>query len=281
MTQPIGEQELAGPCRGSWTPEFGSCPLPVGSDAVSGTALEAATDILWALSGRQYGLCSRLLRPCRRECYGTIWPAGWSRYGTDTGQWGWPYPALVGGVWINLACAACGEGCSCATVSEALLPGPIRTVESVKVDGVTLTPLVDYRVDDFHRLVRLGGAEWPICNDLNLDDDQVGTWSVEITVGLPLPPLGRVALGVLTSELAKLLMCDSTCALPKPIQSLSRQGVNITFLDPNEVFQNGQTGLYLPDLFIQTVNPKRIARRARVYDIDGGSNRRLVNTPIT
>lgn len=274
MTQP----DLSGPCLNSWTPTY-PCPLPVGSEIVSGIGLEAAAGVLWGLSGRQFGLCTKLLRPCRRECYGDTWPLGWARYGTATGASGWPFPALIGGQWFNLACGSCGDGCSCSTVSEAILPGKIYDVTEVKVDGVVLTPQVDYRVDSNRLLVRLGGETWPTCNDLNLGDDQVGTWSVAVRVGTPLPPLGQIALGVLAMEFIKALMCDSSCALPKPVQSIARQGVNVTFLDPNQLFGQGQTGLYMPDLFINTYNPERLRKRSRVFNIDGDDNRRLVNVP--
>lgn len=277
MTQP----DLAGPCRESWTvlDEFWTCPLPVGSEAVTGVAIEMATDVLWALSGRQFGLCTKLLRPCRRECYDTFSPLYDSGYGTlpTIGDQSWPFPALIAGQWYNLACGSCGGTCSCSVIHEATLPSNLHDVVEVKVDGVALVAGTDYRVDNNRLLVRLGGDDWPICNDLNLDDDQPGTWSVEVTVGRPLPPLGRAALGALTLEFIKSLLCDSTCALPKPVQSISRQGVNMTFLDPQQVFTNGQTGLYVPDLFIQSVNPRRLARRAQVYNLDGPV--RLTNVP--
>lgn len=279
MTQPGEIPSYGGPCLDTWDPVF-PCPLPAGSEAVSGIGIEAAVNVLWSLSGRQFGLCTKTLRPCRKECYGEVWPFGWMEWsGGARGGWGWPYPALIRGQWFNLACGSCAGGCSCNTISEAILPGPITAVTEVKVDGEILTPGVDYRVDDFRKLVRLGGEEWPMCNDLNLNDDQPGTWSVTLANGQPVPALGKVALGLLAIEFIKAIMCDATCALPKSVQSIARQGVNVTFLDPAQVFAEGQTGLYVPDLFISTYNPKRLARRARVYDIDESDNRRLVNMP--
>lgn len=277
----MAQPDLAGPCRDTWEPIF-ECPLPIGSEIVSGAALQVATDILWGLSGRQFGLCTKLLRPCRRECFEDVWSAyaGWRELsGGTSGSWGWPFPALVGGEWLNLACGSCGGGCSCARVSEVTLPGLTYDVTQVRVDGVTLTPGVDYRLDSARLLVRLGGDDWPLCNDLNLDDTQVGTWSVTSRVGRPLSPLGQLALGVLTMELVKSMLCDASCALPQRVQSVSRQGVELTMLDPGQVFDNGLTGLRWPDLFIQTVNPHRITRRARAYDIDRRDNRRLTNVP--
>lgn len=265
-------------CLDTWEPVY-ACPLPTGAEAVTGAALEAAVNLLWSLSGRQFGLCTKLLRPCRRECYTAPWPSyGYGAWGGTVGGYGWPFPALVAGEWINLACGACGEGCSCSTLSEAILPGPIYDVTEVKVDGVVLTPVDDYRVDNFRRLVRLGGETWPICNDLNLDDDQDGTWSVTIRIGKPLPQLGKLALGVLVTEFVKLILCDDTCALPRQVQSVSRQGVNMEFISPDGSFGIDQIGLYLPDLFINTYNPNRLMSRAKIYNVDDW-NDRLVDTP--
>lgn len=253
--------DQTGPCE-PWTPTF-TCALPVGAPAVSGLAVAAATEVLYALSGRQFGLCTETLRPCRRDCYGSVWPyQDLAVYGAT-----YPRPVLFAGDWYNLVCSACGTSCSCSVVSEALLPGPVHDVVQVKVDGVVLTPGTDYRLDSSRILVRLG-AEWPLCNDLNRMDDQPGTWSVTFRSGLDVPPLGAAAVGILAVEFMKLFLCDATCTLPKPVQSLSRQGVNITFLDPNEVFANGRLGLYLPDLFIQTYNPDGHRQPPMVFDID-------------
>lgn len=241
----------------TWTPTF-SCAVPTSSYAFTGLAAEASTEILFALTGRQFGLCPVTIRPCRETCYGG-WDggAGFSTY---------PVPLLHAGSWYNITCGECTTGCSCSPVSEVVLPGPVYAVIQVKVDGIAL-PTGSYRLDDGRRLVRLGGS-WPECNDLNLADTEPNTWSVTFQIGLPIPTLALLAHGVLTAEIAKMLACDETCGLPKQVQSLSRQGVNITFLDPNEVFANGRTGLYLPDLLIQTYNPRGLTRRAQAYDID-------------
>jgi hypothetical protein len=187
-------------------------------------------------------------------------------------------PALIGGLWYNIACGSCGGDCSCSRLSEVILPGPVYTVTTVKVDGVTLVKNVDYRIDDWRLLVRLGGFEWPSCNNLNLADSEVGTWSVTFESGQAVPTLGQASVGILAAEFAKALICDDSCGLPRPIQSLARQGVNMTFLDPNEVFTNGRTGLTIPDYFISTYNPGNKQQRARVYDIDSASNGRQLST---
>lgn len=263
---------MLGVCE-PWTPTW-QCALPTGSEAVTGTALQAASEVLYALSGRQFGLCQVTVRPCRSDCWTGVWPFGnWAQFGQS-----YPMPLLFRGLWYNVTCGTCQSGCSCSFVSEARLPGPVHDVVQVKVDGVPLVKGTDYRLDDYRILVRLGGEVWPLCNDLNLADTEVGTWSATFRQGQAVPTIGQLAVGILASEFTKLLMCDSSCALPKPVQSIARQGISVTFLDPNEVFKDGRTGLYLPDLFIQTTNPGALRRRSRVFDIDSLDTNRQLGT---
>lgn len=260
---------LSGVCE-PWEPIYPSgCSLPDGHETVSVAALDMATEVLYALTARQFGLCTQTLRPCRRNCYSASWwqSSNWSPYtGTLTPR--------AGQYWLGAACGSCTD-CSCAALSEVALPGPVYSVVDARVDGVVLSPEIDYRLDNNRLLVRLG-AEWPTCNNLNLADTEPGTWSVTIQQGQPVPTLGRAAMGELAIEFMKMMLCDDSCMLPKPVQSLSRQGVNITFLDPNEVFAAGRVGLYMTDLFIQTYNPGGRRSRAKVYNIDAlGNSRRL------
>lgn len=254
-----------------WEPTF-TCALPTGSEAVSGTALAMATQVLSAMTGFQYGLCQITIRPCKRACFDGLWPygGGWLEYGVGAS---YPLPALIQGRWYNLTCGDCSGECTCGVLSEITLPGSIYDIIEVKVDGLPLTQGTDYRLDNSRKLVRLGDI-WPTCNDLNLADTEVGTWSVTFRTGQPVPALGRVAVGVLTDEFAKMLVCDSTCRLPLNVTSMSRQGVDIELLDPREIFENRRTGLYLPDLFINTVNPAGLRSRSRAYDVDAPYPRR-------
>jgi hypothetical protein len=249
-----------------------TCDLSAGSAAVTGIAVTAATHILWALSGRQFGTCEITLRPCRRSCSDVPWPSNL-----------WPsvipgstYPLPVnmgGGNWLNLTCGSCIRDCSCATLEEAVLPAPVYRIVEVKVDGSVLVT-GSYRVDDHRILVRTDGETWPTCNDLTKADTEVGTWSVTALYGEDVPVLGELAVGELACEFVKLLTGQS-CALPQPIQSLARQGVNITFVDPNELLAGGRVGLRISDMFIQTVNPGGLRARAKFYDVDGPHARRV------
>lgn len=278
MTLP-GNSSPNGPCSG-WTPIWGSCVLTGISPTVTGAAVQAASEILWGLSGRQFGLCTLTIRPCRRECSGIMWGGyndglvfgSYWQYGT------YPRPLYFNGVWHNLVCGnGCADGtCSCSYISETILPEPVTAITQVKVDGAVL-PSTSYRVDDYRKLVRIDGGEWPLCNDLTKDDTHVGTWSVTVQFGQTVPVIGQLALGELACQFAHIINGNEDCELPSPVQSLVRQGVTMNFLDPNKVFPDGKVGLYLSDLFLGTYNPAGLVARSEVYDIDG-TNYRITGT---
>lgn len=271
----LGESVSGGPCS-DWPINWSMCDLTSVNPAVTGAAVTAATEILYALSGRRFGLCQLTVRPCRSDCMGDVW--GYGTWGAGAWwQWGtWPRPLFYQGTWYNITCGQCRGSCSCQYVSEVLLPSPVNAVTQVKIDGTVLNP-GSYRVDDWRRLVRTDGSIWPICQDLSKADTETGTWSVTVQFGEDVPELGQLALGELACQLAKLLSDDETCSLPKPVQSLTRQGVQMNFLDPNQIFADGRIGLYLCDLFLTTENPYRLPMRSRAYDVDNPGYR-VTNT---
>lgn len=237
------------------------------------TAAEIATEILWNRTKRQFGTCSVTLRPCRKECFPS-WPWIPSNGWNDLSGMSYPFPALVGGNWINIACGTCTSGCSCSRVSEVRLPYPVAAITEVKVDGVVLAPTA-YRVDNFNLLVRLDGEEWPRCNDLNFDDTEVGTWSVTAAYGQSVPELGKLAAGQLAVEIAKRCVNASGCLIPAgSVQEVTRQGVKKVFFDANEAFKGGMIGMFYPDLFVKTYNPTN-SSPATIFDIDGPKHRRV------
>jgi hypothetical protein len=260
-----------GPCQ-PW--DLLCADFPEGTTPeLQATAAEIATEILWNRTKRQFGTCSVTLRPCRKECF-PAWPWIPSNGWNDLSGMTYPFPALVGGNWINIACGTCTSGCSCSRVSEVRLPYPVAEVTEVKVDGVVLAPTA-YRVDNFNLLVRLDGEEWPRCNDLNLDDTEVGTWSVTAAYGQAVPELGKLAAGQLATEIAKRCVNASGCLIPAgSVQEVTRQGVKKVFFDANQAFKGGMIGMFYPDLFVKTYNPTN-SSLATIFDIDGPKHRRV------
>lgn len=257
----------AGPCRPY---EYTSmCTIPLEAAAITGAALQAASEIVYYASAQRFDDCQVTLRPCRKTCSEGYWPynpAGWWEWGS-----GLPRPALIAGQWFNIICGACGDTCSCTMISEVILPGPVREIVQVTVDGVILTPDVDYRLDDYRKLVRLGDV-WPFCNDLNKGITQSGTWSVTAVYGLPLPALGKIAVGELFCEIISDIL-GGECGLPPNLTELTRQGVTMTFETVQEAMQAGFVGLKYVDRFIATYNPNHLVARPRVYDLDSPDSR--------
>lgn len=261
-----------GPCE-VW-PAYFPCDVSCQSPTVTGQAVELATEVVWALSGRQFGLCEVTLRPCRRECTSFPWP-GDGTYAGNWTQWagsGWINPTLIAGQWFNVVCGRCTTECSCSSISEVVLPAPVAEVVQVKIDGVVVSGS-DYRLDNDRLLVLLNG-EWPHCNDLALPDTEVGTWSITARYGDDVPEGGKWAVGELACELMKALAGED-CRLPRNVTQLVRQGVTIDFPPVAELMARGQTGLYLVDQFIATWNPNGLRRRSGVYDVDKPPHRRV------
>jgi hypothetical protein len=260
-----------GPCQ-NWPPFWDCVTLPTGGAAVTGAAVQAATEVLWQRTHRRFGVCELTLRPCRRTC----WPddVRVPSYMTDISGWGWPFPTMIGGAWFNLGCSACGDTCSCTVLQEAVLPSPVAEVTEVKIDGVVLDPTA-YRVDNHKVLVRLDGNTWPLCQDLSLADTEVGTWSVTATYGEQLPTLGQYAVAELATEIVKHCV-GGTCNLPTgTVRSVTRQGVSMMYLD-DAGLGTGKIGLYWVDLFLATFNPG-MNHVASIYDLDA-PRRRMIGT---
>lgn len=254
---------MSGPCE-PWPAHF-TCNITCESPSATGAAVQMATEALWALSGRQFGLCEVTLRPCRKDCADQIY------WGTQFLPWSgsYPQPALIGGQWFNLICGSCGDSCSCTSLSEVILPQVVNEILEVKVDGVVLEE-DEYRVDNGNVLVRLGD-EWPFCNDLNLADTEDGTWSVTAVYGLEVPEAGQWAVGELACELMTLMRGEE-CRLPANVARMTRQGVSFDF---TALLADGKVGLYLSDLFLNSVNPSGLRARPRTYSVDHPAPRRV------
>ena len=261
-----------GPC--SWTIETACCPEWDTMDpAVQSAAVAYSTYLLWALTGRRYGPCSVILRPCGPRCdtfggYRT-WPVG--APGTSGAGMPWMIPYVDNGIWRNCGCTG---GCSCAARCQIQLPGPVAAVDEVKVDGLVLDPAA-YRldiVDGLAVLVRTDGDCFPDCQDMNLDDDQPGTFSVTYQKGVAVPRAGQIAAGKLVCEFAKSC-AGADCALPQEIQSLTRNGVEVQVVDPAALPENILTGIAEVDRWVRAVNPSGLASPPRVRSLDLPSRR--------
>lgn len=233
--------------------------------AVTGHAVAASTEILWEATGRQFGNCSVQVRPCRRDC-ASSWPQDTVWFNGVVGQsnWGWPFPSLVNGVWLNLACGLCEGDCSCTNVSEVLLSERIQIIHSININGSVL-PTGAYAVYDGQRLVRTDGGQWPLCQDWTVTGGD-GAWVIDAVFGAPVSDLAQMANGELAREIA--LHCSGqACSLSPFTQKVTRQGVTMERVDFKQVVDD-LSGLYLVAQFVHTYNPNKIRDRARAYSPD-------------
>lgn len=266
---PAAAAQEPGGC--SWPVTYAGCDAdwPDGvDDAAKATFEDMAAWLLAAWTAGRYGTCPVEVRPCRAECLertSTFWGRG--PFPWLGGATGW-VPVLLAGHWYNLRCGACGQvACSCDLgCADLVLPGPVASVTEVAINGEALPPGT-YRVDQHRHLVRTDGGCWPPCQDLTADADADGAFVVRYVRGAPVPTGGQVAAGRLAIELAKAACDDGTCALPRRVQTITRQGVTIGLLDSFEDVDKGRTGIWLIDSWVAAANAAP-PTPARVYSPD-------------
>lgn len=228
--------------------------------AIITAGTEYATTVLWAATGRRFGLCPVTVRPCGsgRPCGdGTLDWSGWAYSG---GGW---VPYLFNGTWYNCGCPG---SCSCDPRCQVMLPQPVATVTEVLVGGV-IVPTTAWRVDDNRWLVRTDGECWPECPDFDTDDG-ADVFTVTYSRGEPVPAALANAAGTLACEYAKACIGDSGCRLPSRVQTLARNGVTVSFVDVDELLDKGLTGITEVDAIIRAYNPNATTHRYRVLSPD-------------
>jgi hypothetical protein len=217
-----------------------------------------ATSALRALTAYQVGGCPIAVRPCAKSCLDreayAIYPV--------TGAPGVGPFQNSAGQWIN-GCG-CYNDCSCTTLSEVILPGPVGSIVSVTVDGEALDSDA-YRVDNGVRLVRTDGDTWPLCQDMTAAADEDGSFVVTYLNGIPVDGLASYAAGLLAYEFTKA-MSGQNCGLPRGVTQVARAGITLE-LEPGS-FPDGLTGVFAVDAWVRSVNPYSIKVPAAVFSVD-------------
>lgn len=258
---------MAGPCVWSITVTEECCPgwtaLP---QAQKDRAIRLASYVMWAATGRRYGICTNVVRPCGndRRC---------GECGSYNFFNGWMRPFILDGLWRN---CLCGCPCDCKPHCQIKLAGWVDSVTEVLIDGVILAASA-WRVDDNQWLVRTDGECWPTCQDYNVDVPAAGTLQVTYGRGEPIPLAVLDAAAVLACEFAK--SCGDlagSCRLPGRLQTLTRQGVTVSMIDIDRMLALGLTGITEIDMIITAVNPYAKKQRPFFYSFDTSPRQREV-----
>lgn len=248
------------PC--SWNVDISCCTTWADYDlALQTRAAEFGAFVMWAATGRRYGLCSRTVRPCGQQPVNI--PNG---YFWAEGTW---RPYIFNGAWRNcVGCTGSGFGCcTCEPRCQVWLPAPVASIPAtgVSVDG-SIVPVDAWRVDDGQWLVRTDGDCWPNCQDYNVDSG-LGTFQVTYFQGLPAPGVVLAAAGELACEYAKACL-GLACRLPSRAQSITRQGVSMSVVNIDEVLRAGLTGIQTVDQVIMMINPYGLKSQMRISSPD-------------
>jgi hypothetical protein len=206
-------------------------------------SIDVGTWVVWALSGRQYGVsCPIAVRPCP-----------------------------------GIACAHSAPGHRRCQLRGFLLDlgHGVHSVHEVIQDGVVL-PTTAWRLQDHRWLRRIDGFGWPSIQDFDLPTTEVGTLGVTFDTGTPPPAPGVLAVEDYACEvLAGIRTAEGRCKLPKRVRSIARQGVSIETMDPAEFLVDGRTGIDSVDIFARLANPTGSPEQARVWSPDYDSANRM------
>lgn len=210
-----------------------------------------ASEILWSLSGRTwYGSgCEEaaIIRSFSPPPGTGTWPydSSWGRCGC------WLYGTWLDGRWFPGPFPGQHQQ---APVAIRLPRSPVTSIVSVTIDG---DPFLAWNLMRSGWLERTDGRPWQACGD---------STEVIYRFGEP-PPQGGIDAAVeLAAEMARDMFRVSSCRLPPNVVSITRQGVTMELMASDA--RSFRTGLYLVDLWLDTVNPYSRPQSAQVWSPD-------------
>jgi len=223
-----------------------------------------ASLVIWAATGRQYGLCEMTVLPCNPTAQAPAYQTFPLATGYDPwalgGSSGLAQPVVADGQWFN----RCSGGCACRAACEVPLPGPVYDVTDVLIDGESVDPFA-YEVHNAGLLVRVDGDCWPTCQTYGVE---VPGFQVIYRRGDAIPAEVLGAAETLACEYAKACQ-GKACALPARMTRLSRQGVEVEVAQiPKDQRGRIRTGVRIVDDIIDAVNPYGLVERPTVLSPD-------------
>lgn len=207
-----------------------------------------AIQVLWALSGRQFGLRTIVTRPCRS-------PLPHELFGREGGTVLTSYVLSWEGPlgWVTWPCG-CNGPCREIGPNMVHLPGPVAEIVSVEIGGAVIDQS-QWKIEG-NVLYRLT-APWPV-QDLNRPLGDANTWGVTYKLGLPVPGGVAALTGLLAKEFIDATDNKGQCRLPRTVTTASRQGVTYRVYDPAAIYGNGKTGLAEIDMWLAAINPHHV-----------------------
>lgn len=167
--------------------------------------------------------------------------------------------------------AIAGPGIPAGTTITAVSTASSATMSAAAI-VTTTTPFVIGRTPEWYLydrrlLIRANGATWPGLQDLSMPLTEAGTWGITYESGVAVPAEGRLAAVALSCELLKLLVKATTgtgeCAIPDRVSAVTRQGVSWS-LDAQGFLDDGRTGVWVADLWLESLLVSRKRRRASI-----------------
>lgn len=200
-------------------------------------AVENASYLLYTLSGRKYGGVR------------TTTEAYTSNLATDLSL----RPHVISGNVYNLPTN------TPAMRNLYLRESPVRSIISIEQAGTTFDPAT-YSLRNNRYVIRANGLPWVL--------DPINELTVSYTYGMNPPESGKRAAIRLANEYILLYSGSPDCALPERIQSVTRQGISYTLVDPQDFLREGKIGIPEIDLFLASTNPTGAKNKAKVFSVD-------------
>jgi hypothetical protein len=256
------------------TQTYDVCPWPVDAgcfdeewetqfdETVQTRSIALASSTLQRLTAYRVSNCTTILRPCSDHVGCSPWTGQYRHWSHPTNYDSFMFAYNWAGAWFN-ACGCSANSCGHTPTNTVWLPTPMGGVETVKLDGVTLTDGTDYRVEGT-ALIAMGTTVWPLTQDLTLLDSEPGTFSVEFYNCIRPDGTAQYACALLALQYARACTGKGgKCTLPTSVTSVVRQGVSFTL--PTGSFPNGETGIREVDAFIALYNPKHRIQAPQAY----------------
>ena len=133
---------------------------------------------------------------------------------------------------------------------------PIREIIEIVEDGQTL-PEDSYVLRERAFIRKRNGAVWQMSPTKEL--------AVTYRYGANPPAMGIEEAIKLADQFMLYEIGSDECILPETVTAVERQGVSIAVINPDDIIQNGFTGIRSTDMFIKTYNPDRARVKSKLY----------------